>query len=249
MKKTTVLFSMLFVLFTAVVSAFGEQGKSFYFSAGYSLGTKSVNQLGFEDPDQREYFGFLGGWVKNEETPLSGMALKLGLNIDERAFTELNYTIGEGKARIRAGFPDSFHTFDVVDNNGAVVNQIIIFFQGIEYDMQEITIKSSPELSINYSLLNLSNFRLCVGVGIRYVWLENKCDTHKISVDGGGLSPSAKIGVKFPVWGLVSGSVDYIYCPITLFTSRLNPVAGYYQMNLGESNLHVSLGIPFGWKM
>ena len=256
MKKITALlivfmFFASFCIQSAVADGFfgKKPEKSIYASVGYLTGTAGTNKLVFNYEMGKAISKESGRRSESEETALAGLAVKLGWNVTTKIFAEMNYTPGETMIKIGSGYLCEFDRY-AFDSNG---NWLPIRMPVSAFDYREISVKSSPEISLNYVLLNLSKFRLYVGGGIRYVSINGQCDyinvldeitSGSFAFASSGLNPSAKAGIKFPILGNVLGSLDYTYCcPIT-FCSDLKSV-GHFATSLGDSYFQANIGIGF----
>ena len=273
MKKSILLFvvsmfSFGFCVQSAVADGFfgKKPEKSFYASLGNLTGTAGTNKLIFKNDIEKKVSEILERETNTKEIPLAGLAVKLGWNVTTKIFAEMNYAVGETLVEIGSGY---LCEFDCYDSNG---NLLPLHLQAFAFDYREINIKSSPEISLNYVLLNLSKFRLYVGGGIREISIKGKGFYENVPGDliymgdvgftiGEGdtftgertsgsfaftenrVISSAKAGIKFPILGNVLGSLDYTYCPIT-FCSDLESV-GHFKTSLGDSYFQANLEIGF----
>ena len=260
MKKSVLLFVVsLFSVsfcsqFVVADGFFGKKPeKGFYCSLGYLMGTAGTNELVFNSEQGEERAKYLGRHTETEEIPLAGLTVKLGRDISNKIFVEMNYDVGETVVKARSGYSREINYYDEYGHLSPI--------RGLESssDYREINIKSSPEISLNCVLLDFSALCLYVGGGIRYVSINGKGDytnciddindkwdrrtSGSFAFNSSKLNPSIKTGIRFRLLEKISGSVDYTCCPIS-FSSKLKSV-GSFETSLGDGYLQANIGIAF----
>ena len=255
MKKSILLFvvsmfSFGFCVQSAVADGFfgKKPEKSIYASVGYLMKSKSTSRLVHLSEYYRKSFEKKGGESETKEIHPDKPAVKLGWNISTRFFTEMNCVVGETKLENWCGY---LCEVDFYDSNGNLLPKMQEYY----FEYQEINIESSPEFSLNYALLNSSKFCLYIGGGTRYVSIKYKNDYFRV---GGGRKislsdtftttrqiPSTKVGMKFLILGNVLGSVDYTYCPITIYARLISTMQCGFATSFGDGYLQANIGIGF----
>lgn len=215
-----------------------------YLSLGYFSETVGDTGFTFGDPENNAegVFNSLHSWMEISQTPqsgsLPGLAIKLGVNITNKIFAEVSSTPWEVRTAVTTNFP---WVYDAGTGQTHVIGQTFV--------LRDIQIKNSPEVSFNYSALDLSGFKFYLGFGFKRVYVEGETmatpipsdRNYRTYVEGGESKTTLRLGMKFPIKKFVSGSLDYSYCPVTVI-SDFQPF-GEFRTAFAGSNIQLSVGM------